>query len=146
VGAGHGADCQAEGNGRRMSEDDPFDDISKLRVSPELLGTVQASAPATPTKIRKRQEHFIKLPMAWYDRLTECSEKTYKTAIHVLYLDWKNDHKAFKLANGMLQYDGVSRWTKSRALTSLVRLGLVTVEQEPRKSPIVHVHLVPKDL
>jgi hypothetical protein len=129
-----------------MSEDDPFDDISKLRVSPAFIEAVPVSAPVTPTKILKRRKNFIMLPMAWYDRLIECGGGTYKTAIHILYLDWKNNGKAFTLANGMLGYDGVSRWTKYRALANLKRLGLITVEQEPRKSPTIHVHLVPKEI
>jgi hypothetical protein len=60
-------------------------------------------------------------------------------ALHVLHLHWKNYGKPFKLANGMLTYDGISHDTKLRALKELEQRGLVTVEWQERKSPIVHV-------
>ena len=121
--------------------DDPFDDISKLVLPP------MAEIPInTPAKILKRRKNFVVAPIAWDDRLTGCSGHVYKIAIRLLYLHWKNYGKPFKLPNGMLRYDGVSRYSKWRALSVLEQLGLIAVERWPRKSPIVHVHLEPKPL
>jgi hypothetical protein len=58
----------------------------------------------------------------------------------LLYLDWKNEGKPFKLANGMLAYDGISRYSKRRALEELEQRSLITVERRQGKSPVIHVH------
>jgi len=59
----------------------------------------------------------------------------------VLHLHWKHHGEPFKLANGMLDYDGVSRYSKWRALNELERRGLISVERRQRKSPIIHVRV-----
>ena len=121
--------------------DDPFDDISKLVLPP--MAEIRVG---TPPKILRRQKEFVMMPIAWDDRLTGCTGHTYKIAIRLLYLHWKRDRKPFKLPNGVLRYDGIGRYAKYRALAKLEQLGLITVERRPKKSPIIHVHLVPKDI
>jgi hypothetical protein len=59
-----------------------------------------------------------------------------------LYLHWKDNGAPIKLANGMLEMDGISRKAKSRGLSELERRGLITVvERRPKKSPIVKLIL-----
>jgi len=115
------------------------DDIwNKLRIDPAKL-----AASHVPAKIGKRREQFVKLPMWWYEKLANPipeSRCTCLVAIYLLHLNWKGGGKPFKLANGMLKYDGVSHDTKLRALKDLERRGLISVEWQERKSPIIHVH------
>ena len=47
-----------------------------------------------------------------------------------------------KLANGMLEIDGISRWSKWRALPELERRGLVVIDRRRRRSPIVTLNLL----
>ena len=117
-------------------KDDPLDEILNNPLPP-----IPAVRAVTPAKIQKRQEHFIMVPVVWDDKLTGCTGHTYKIALRVLYLHWKNHGKPFRLSNGMLKYDGVSRDTKRRALAVLEQLGLISVERPSRKSPTIHVHL-----
>jgi hypothetical protein len=125
-----------------MSETrDPIDEILNTPLPP--MTSVLAK---TPTKILKRREHFIMVPVAWDDRLTGCTGHTYKIANRVLYLNWKNNNKPFLLANSMLKYDGISRYTKWRTLATLERLGLVSVDRRSGKSSSIHVHLEPKEM
>jgi hypothetical protein len=116
------------------------DDIwDKLRIDPAKI-----AAPPVPAKIRKRREQFVKLPMTWYEKISRPALRcrfTCLVAWYLLYLNWKNRGKPFKLANGMLNYDGLSRDSKMRALRDLERRGLITVERRSRKSPIIHVHI-----
>jgi hypothetical protein len=116
------------------------DDIwNKLRIDPAKLAT-----PYVPAKIRKRNEQFVKLPMWWYGKLAGSPTATRTTiliAIYLVHLHWKHSGKPFKLPNGMLGYDGISRHSKWRALKELERLGLITVERRRKKSPIIHVQL-----
>jgi hypothetical protein len=117
--------------------DKPFD-LEKFRVHPEKW----AAAPI-PTKIRKRRDQFILVPLWWYEKLAKpvpVNRCTCLVAMYLLYLNWKNDGKPFKLANGMLRYDGVSRYAKRRALADLEKRKLITVERRPWKSPVIRVH------
>ena len=113
-------------------------DIKALRIDPANLAAVPV-----PAKIRKRRERFIMMPMAWYEKLANPAPTcrcTCLVACYLLHLHWKNDGEPFKLANGMLAYDGISPDSKLRALKDLERRGLITVEWRKKKSPIIHVH------
>jgi hypothetical protein len=119
-----------------MSDDDIW---NKLRIDPAKL-----AAPYVPAKIGKRREQFVKLPMRWYEKLANPppgNRCTCLIAMYLLHLHWKNQGRPFKLANGMLKYDGVGRHSKQRALNELEQRELITVERRLRKSPIIHVHL-----
>jgi hypothetical protein len=123
-----------------VSDDDPYD-LKRLRIDPTTFST-----PPVPAKIRKRQEQFVLVPMWWYQTLLKdpaASGTTCLVALYLLHLNWKNYGKPFKLPNGMLEYDGISRYSKWRALSDLGRRGLIAVEHRPKKSPLVHVRLQP---
>jgi hypothetical protein len=114
---------------------DPFD-IKQLRIDPAKLAT-----PHVPAKIRKRRDQFVQVPMWWIEKLGEsplASGATHQVACHLCYLDWKNRGKPFKLPNGMLKYDGISRQSKWRALADLERRKLIAIERRRSKSPIIH--------
>ena len=122
-----------------MNGDDPFD-IKRLGINPTKF-----AAPPIPAKIRRRREQFVMMPLWWYEKLLgkpAIAGRTILVAIYLLHLDWKHHGKPFKLPNGMLKYDGVSRHSKWRALPDLERRGLITVERRRRKSPIVRVLVV----
>jgi hypothetical protein len=113
---------------------------NKLRIDPAKLAT-----PYVPTKIRKRNEQFVKLPMWWLEKLGKpplATGATHQVACYLCHLDWKHRSKPFNLPNGMLNYDGISRRSKWRALTDLERRGLITIERRRRKSPVIHVLVV----
>jgi hypothetical protein len=121
--------------------DDPYD-LRTLRIDPATFST-----PHVPAKIQKRREQFIMVPVWWLERLGEAPRATgatHQVACHLLHLHWKNQGKPFKLPNGMLKYDGISRQSKWRALTDLERRGLVIVEKRRCRSPIIHIVLAGK--
>jgi hypothetical protein len=116
--------------------DDPFDDISKLKLPPEMLEIYTR----TPAKILKRRENLVIIPITWWERLAGCgSAHAYHVAIFLLHLHWRNRGQPFKLPNGMLKYDGVDRFAKWRVLRLLEQRGFITVEKRPKRSPIIHV-------
>lgn len=124
-----------------MTDTDPFD-LDNLRLPPEAVSERRA---VVPRKIQKRQQQFVMVPMRWVEILSKAPLATGSTvlvAIYLLHLDWKHYGKPFKLPNGMLKYDGISRYSKWRALTDLERRGLITVERQPSKSPIIQVLVV----
>ena len=113
-----------------MKADDPFD-LETLRLPPEPV--------RTPRRMAKRREHFIRVPFCWLERLGGASGQIYALALHLLYLQWRNNGRAFNLPNGMLAMDGIGRSTKWRALVELERRGLISIERRRGKSPMVRV-------
>jgi hypothetical protein len=115
--------------------DDPFD-IKALRIDRATF-----AMPHVPAKIQKRREQFVMLPMWWYERLKDpiATGVTCLVAWYLLHLHWKNRGKPFKLPNGMLEYDGISRQSKWRALAELERRKLIVIERRRSKSPIIHL-------
>jgi hypothetical protein len=114
-------------------------DLKDLRIDPTKI----AAAPRIPAKIRKRREQFIRMPMVWYEKLAKPKPRSRYTCLVALYLrhlHWKNHGKPFVLANGMLEYDGIDRFNKGRALADLEQRGLITIEHRNKRSPIIHVH------
>jgi hypothetical protein len=117
---------------------DPYD-LSKLRLD---LAAIRV--PRVPEKIRKRREHFILVPMWWYEKLANpipASRCTVLVALHVLHLHWRNYGKPFRLPNGTLKFDGIGRHSKWRGLAELERRGLIMVDRGKRKSPVIHVQI-----
>lgn len=93
-----------------------------------------------PPRGRRRSQQFIKVPIAWADRLaTARYAATLKVAHRLLYEHWRGGGRPVQLANVALARNGVSRYQKRRALWELESLGLVQVERRARKSPIVMV-------
>lgn len=92
---------------------------------------------------RKRQ--FIKVPLVWADRLGQArSAATFKVAHRLLLLHFRDRGRPVRLGSLALGPAGVSRPQKRRALIQLEKLGLVHVERQPRRSPIVTVILDPE--
>jgi hypothetical protein len=115
-----------------MTGDDPFDGIT--------LGDdeVWEHLAVVPRKIRKQRKHFVKVPWIWVEKLSKARyTATYRVALHLLYLDWKQKGGPVKLPNGMLTVGNVSKKQKWRALGELEHLGLIAVERRPRRSPLV---------
>jgi hypothetical protein len=119
-----------------MTQNDTFDPAN-WQLDPAAL-----PVPHVPAKIRKRRRQFVMVPMWWVEKLGEAplaTGSTHQVACYLWHLDWKNHGKPFKLPNGMLQYDGICRQSKWRALVDLERRGLITVGRRRRKSPIIHL-------
>jgi hypothetical protein len=124
-----------------MNHNDPFDDLSKLRIDPN---DPKFRATYVPTQIHKRRRQFVMVPMQWKEVLgakPRARGTTYDVALHLLHAHWKNGGKPFKLPNGLLRYDGISRQAKWRALTDLERRGLIKIARRPRHTPIIQVLL-----
>jgi hypothetical protein len=118
-----------------MTENDPYADLKQHRATSEMLEKLAV----VPRKIQKRREHFIRVPFNWWELLKNAPGQTYRVALYLLYLHWKGRGQPIKLANGMLQIDGISRYSKWRALRELETLGLISLECRPKRSPVVRV-------
>jgi hypothetical protein len=118
-----------------MAVGNPFD-IEALRIDP-ADPTLAPATPTAPDKRRKWKRHFIQVPWEWVQRLNGASGQTYRLALQLLYLHWKNRGAPIKLTNSLLVLNSIPAQTKRRALRELQRRGLISVEWRLRKSPIV---------
>ena len=120
-----------------MTEDDPFDGLT---LSDDH---VRERLAIVPRKIVKRRQHFVRVPWIWVETLSEARYvASYRVALHLLYLNWKQKGGPVKLPNGMLAQGGVAKKQKWRALGELERLGLISVERRHGKSPVVTLLLL----
>jgi hypothetical protein len=119
-----------------MTDDDKAIDLEKYALSD---GPIRERPASVPRKIMRRRRHFVQVPWTWVDRLKGAQGSTYRVALILLYLDWKGNGEPIKLANGMLRIDGVSRYSKWRALNELERRGMIVVERRRRRSPLIQV-------
>ena len=108
-------------------------EVAELPLDPTKVTQV------TPEKVRKRREHFVRMPWTWVERLTDAPGKTWLMAHCLLYRHWRSNGDPIKLANGMLKIDGISRRTKWRALGDLESRGLISIERRQRRSPIIRI-------
>jgi hypothetical protein len=108
-------------------------DLKSFELSPAFLAT------AKPAKLKRQRQHFVCVPWSWVEKLSGARGQTLRVAIILLYLHWKAKGRPVKLANGMLQSDGISRRAKWRALLELEGLGLISIERRPKKSPIIEI-------
>jgi hypothetical protein len=64
---------------------------------------------------------------------------TFKVALFLLHRTWETKRHAIRLSNTAVP--GLARRSKSRALEELEALGLVVVERQIRRSPLITVLL-----
>jgi hypothetical protein len=104
-----------------------YADIEKLR--------------ANEVKRRPRQKlGFVMMALGWKNQLYKAHYAcTLKVGIELHYLSYKSFHKPFVLTNVAAARIGIDRQAKYRALRELQALGLIAVEQRPRKSPMITV-------
>jgi len=115
--------------------DSPFD-LEQFRLPEKVVAEGLAA-----DKRRRRQEQFVKFPNSWAERLRGARRiATYRIALYLLHQHWKNGGKPITLSNVALEWLGVTRWEKWRALAELERAGLIKIEKGgPGRAPRVTI-------
>jgi DNA-binding PadR family transcriptional regulator len=91
---------------------------------------------------KAKEPPFAKVPL-WFAAEVAKATKSPGTMVWMwlLYLAWKSSQHtrrlSAELANKKLKEWGVSSKVKLRVIRDLERAGLITVERQPKKSPIV---------
>ncbi|QIG47572.1 hypothetical protein G5V57_07420 [Nordella sp. HKS 07] len=111
---------------------DPFD-LSRLHVDGETV--------ARKVKRPKSWRHYyVRVPWTWVEQLRSTKRvSTYRVALVLLYEHWRRGGKPVALSNVITQQEGVASRSKWRALDELAKLGLITVETKPGRSPQIVV-------
>jgi hypothetical protein len=89
---------------------------------------------------KSKKDAFVKVPLWWAETAAKAT-KTPKAMvwIQLLYAAWKAKRSTFPLPNGRLKKAGVTRFAKCRALRELEAVGLITVEWQHGKTPLVTI-------
>jgi hypothetical protein len=118
------------------------DDLRKHALTPEVRAVIDRAhaekrKQRKPAKKASPRFKFITVPWFWFERLSGARHSgTAYLALCILHLNWRKKEARFPLPTAMF---GISRSTKSRALTELEKLGLIRVERRPRRAPVVTV-------
>ena len=110
-------------------------EIDALQIDPTDLTLM----PARGRGRGRGGDYFVKVPLAWVQKLDGAPGQTYRLALHILFLHFRERGAAIILANRTIEREGIPRQSKRRALRDLERRGLVEVDWRPKKSPIVRV-------
>jgi hypothetical protein len=127
-----------------MKRDVP-DDIKHLVMTEEELAAAVKGAHESNLAAEKSQartkSRFIKFPKEWQYQLgrADADKCAYRVALYLLEEVWRSQSKRVKLANAGLKELNVGRRGKRHALDQLGKLGLISSERQPRKSPVVTV-------
>jgi ribosomal protein S19E (S16A) len=98
------------------------------------LRELEAAAPVKG----KKTEPFVKMPLWWAVAAAEATNSPVTIMlVELLRMRWKTRNNTFPLPNARLRKLGVSRDVKRRVLQQLERVGMITVERQGRKTPIV---------
>jgi hypothetical protein len=119
-------------------KDDPFDPENlRLQYGTRASQKETRSTVVVPAKLKKRREQFALVPMSLWEKLNDARGQTLRLIVYLIHMYWQGDYKPVKLANEIMEVNGVCREAKRRALHDLESRGVVIVDQRRRKSPIV---------
>lgn len=99
----------------------------------------QAFVPRDETEPGRKSEGFIKgpLPLGWMQRASCLPGKTLQVALTLWYLAGLKKTDSVPLASKQLAAMGVSRDAKYDALSRMTLAGLISVQKQSGKAPIV---------
>jgi hypothetical protein len=91
-------------------------------------------------KPRRRAAPFVKVPLQWASKAALATNTTKAMVwIRLLHAAWETQNNTVPLANVRLKKDGVTSWLKRRALKELEAAGLIKVERQTGRAPIVTI-------
>jgi hypothetical protein len=132
---------------------DPFDDIDRLRISPDeqaakFAQDQERALRATKSGRKPKGPEFVKFPLSWGPRLKDVSADAVRLSIWLLHRAFRVHKLTFpvpnKAPNGGPWLDcwGIrDRWAKKRALEELELVGLLVLEKRSGKEPVVTLRI-----
>ena len=88
--------------------------------------------------LKSKKNAFVKMPLWWAAEATKATRSpATMVLVELLYRSWQAKSLTFSLPNGRLGKNGISRKVKCRVLRDLEAAGLITVERNHRKTPLV---------
>ena len=121
----------------RNEEDDEDEKIFQQGRRPA------SSKPKPTTKSRHKQDPFVKVPLWWAAAAANVTRTPrFLVCIGLLRRAYEAKSPTFSIPSGWLKKNGASRKVKGRVLRDLKAAGLITIEQQPGKNPLVTLMLL----
>jgi hypothetical protein len=109
-------------------------DIAGLTINPNDPTLVPARASRAAG--HKANRYFVKVPLAWIEKLEGACGRTYFLALRILFLHFRERGGSIVLSN---RRAGMPRQSKHHALRDLEGRGLIAVQWRGRRAPTVEV-------
>jgi len=119
---------------------------------PENLAENLREVKVQPSSIKMRQRSEVlafqrggqfflhrNLEIAWMDKLLTCSRPAIIVGLCIQYWSVLKKTDKIKVTSSTLKEKGISRHQKARALCELESKGLISVERQPGKNPVVAI-------
>ena len=100
--------------------DERYTDLERVDFDPARMPDTEPTPsprPATQPHSAARRETFVRLPVAWIDRLHGARGATWDVATHLLLRSFKEHRQTIRLANTALASIGVApkqKWRRAR--------------------------------
>jgi hypothetical protein len=114
-------------------------DLESLTINPTDPTLLPARAGRAGSCDDKARRYFVKVPWTWVQKLDGAPGQTYRLALQILFLHFRERCASVTLSNRTIDRVGLPSQSKRRALRDLERRGLVSVEWRSKRSPVVHV-------
>jgi DNA-binding MarR family transcriptional regulator len=112
-----------------------------VKAHGRLIEVEELDTGAVPSKRRQREaEAFVKVPLRLLRAAASAAIRNRTpllVLILLLYMKFEAHSPTFPCPNGLMERFGVSRKMKRLALAKLEAAGFITIQQSPRRSPIV---------
>ncbi len=116
-----------------------LDLVNENKIDLPACQIVTKKAQASPCK--RRYDKFLcgPVPLVWLTTAAKCSGKSFQLGIALWYLVGLTKSFTVKPTRATLTQFGISRWSISRNLRLLELSGLISVERNTVKAPLVTI-------
>ena len=113
--------------------------VTKNKIDLTACQSVTKKKPVSPCK--RRYDKFLcgPVPLVWLTTAAKCSGKSFQLGIALWYLVGLTKSFTVKPTRATLTQFGISRWSISRNLRLLELSGLISVERNTGKAPLVTI-------
>ena len=106
---------------------------------------VQTFDPTEKPPPKANAEAFALMPLGWMAAAAKAANAPIAMVLTVLiYQAWKTRSSTFPLSNELLRPYGVARWSKYRVLARLEKAGLIRIQRQHKKAPVITLLVKPK--
>ncbi len=113
--------------------------VEDYRMDPETLKTLKVSS---PRKVRrKRGEKFLRgpVPWSWLTAAAKLPSSSFRVGIALWLLKGMRYRNSVTLGNKFLDELNVDRAAKARGLSALEAAGLISIERQQGRAPVVSI-------
>ena len=114
--------------------------IAKFNLNEPQVRQPHVSRKCLVSQRRLKGEFIKAVPLQWLAPVVACPGKVLAVALAIWFQFGRCKEKPFKLTSAILKRFSVSRKARYHGLKELEKLGLITVQRQAGKNPVVTVN------